>query len=159
MSNDLLPFRYTDVLMMKAESLLRLGKADEAAQIVTQVRQRAFKGNAAKAAVTGADLLQGSRYDYGLRQTRYVNSAGAVKETENITREGGDDIQYGRFLDELGWEFAQEGRRRQDMIRFGVWTKKSWLSHAATNDPGKILYPIPRTEIDKNPNLKQNPGY
>ena len=32
MSNDVFPFRYTDILMMKAECLLRTGKADEAAQ-------------------------------------------------------------------------------------------------------------------------------
>ena len=43
MSNDVFPFRYTDILMMKAECLLRTGKADEAAQIVTEIRQRAFK--------------------------------------------------------------------------------------------------------------------
>ena len=29
----------------------------------------------------------------------------------------GADIQYGRFLDELGLEFNQEARRRPDMIR------------------------------------------
>ena len=73
--------------------------------------------------------------------------------------EGGADIKYGRFLDELGWEFNQEGRRRQDLIRFGVWTTKSWLSHSATNDINKNLYPIPRAELDKNGKLKQNPGY
>ena len=62
-------------------------------------------------------------------------------------------------VDELGWEFNQEGRRRQDLIRFGVWTTKSWLSHSATNDINKNLYPIPRAELDKNGKLKQNPGY
>lgn len=60
-------------------------------------------------------------------------------------------------MDELGWEFNQEGRRRQDLIRFGVWTTKSWLSHSATNDINKNLYPIPRAELDKNGKLKQNP--
>ena len=146
LSNDWPLFRYADVLMMKAESLLRLGSADAAATIVTQVRQRAFKSNPAKAVVTGAQLSAGSSYDYGLRN--HLMS----------TFEGGADIQYGRFLDELGWEFNQEARRRTDMIRFKMFTKKSWLSHMP-NGSYRDLYPIPKTEMDKNTNLKPNPGY
>lgn len=146
LSNDWPLFRYADVLLMKAECLLRSGDADGAATLVTQVRQRAFKANPGKATVTGAQLLQGSNYDYGLRN--HLTS----------TFEGGADIQYGRFLDELAWEFNQEARRRTDMIRFGVFTKKSWLSHSPNGDY-RSLYPLPKTEIDKNANLKQNPGY
>jgi hypothetical protein len=146
LSNDWPLFRYADILMMKAESLLKTGDADGAASIVTEVRKRAFKSNPAKAVVTGADLLKGSSYSYGLRNHLAT------------TNEGGADIQYGRFLDELAWEFNQEARRRTDLIRFGVFTKKSWLSHSPNGDH-RALYPIPKTEIDKNSNLKQNPGY
>lgn len=146
LSNDWPLLRYADVLMMKAECLLRTGDAAGAATLVTQVRQRAFRSNPAKAVVTGAQLLLGSSYDYGLRN--HLAS----------TQEGGADIQYGRFLDELAWEFNQEARRRTDLIRFGVFTKKSWLSHSPNGDY-RALFPIPKTEIDKNANLKQNPGY
>jgi len=146
LSNDFPLFRYADILMMKAECLLRQGNADEAAVIVTQVRERDFKSNPEEAVVTGNDLMQGSSYDYGLRN--HITS----------TEEGGSDIQYGRFLDELGWEFNQEGRRRTDMIRFGAFTTKSWLSHSP-NGEYRALFPIPRAEIEKNSNLKQNPGY
>ncbi|MGF6924795.1 hypothetical protein QFZ48_000295 [Chitinophaga sp. W2I13] len=149
LSNDYPLFRYAEVLMMKAESLLRTGKADEAAAIVTQVRQRDFVGNPAKAVVTGAQLKGGSSYQYGMKDA--VNN--------QFSNEGGADLSFGRFLDELGWEFDQEGHRRTDMIRFGAFTKKSWLSHAATNNINRTLFPIPRTEIQKNNNLKQNPGY
>lgn len=160
MSNDVFLFRYTDILMMKAECLLRTGHADDAAAIVTEVRQRAFKNAPAKATVTGADLMKGSSYDYGLRETAFSTHV----TDPRVTHEGGDDIVYGRFLDELGWEFNQEGRRRQDMIRFQtsggepVFIAKSWLSHTATHNIHKILYPIPQSEIDKNPNLTQNPN-
>jgi len=146
LSNDWPLFRYADVLLMKAESMLRTGDADGAAVLVSQVRQRNFKSNPAKAVVTGADLLKGSSFDYGLRNHLVT------------TEEGGADIKYGRFLDELGWEFNQEARRRSDMIRFGVFTKKSWLSHSPNGDY-RALYPIPRTEIAKNTNLVQNTGY
>ncbi|MET3877179.1 RagB/SusD family nutrient uptake outer membrane protein [Chitinophaga sp. OAE865] len=149
LSNDYPLFRYAEVLMMKAESLLRLGKADEAAAIVTQVRQRDFVTNPSKAVVTGAQLRGGSTYQYGMKDA--VNN--------KFSNEGGEDLLYGRFLDELGWEFDQEGHRRTDMIRFGAFTKKSWLSHAATNNINRTLFPIPRTEIQKNNNLTQNPGY
>ncbi|GAB3725872.1 RagB/SusD family nutrient uptake outer membrane protein [Spirosoma lituiforme] len=147
MSNDVPLFRYADVLMMKAECLLRTGKADEAATIVSQIRQRSFKNNPTKATVTSADLMKGSVYKYGL-----------TRNGQFTTTETGTDVQYGRFLDELGWEFTQEGRRRQDMIRFGIYTKKSWLSHTPNGDY-RILLPIPQAEINKNPKLKQNPGY
>lgn len=146
LSNDWPLFRYADILMMKAESLLRNGDADAAAAIVTEVRERNFRNNSAKAVVTGAQLMQGSSYDYGLRNHL------------EATYEGGADVPYGRFLDELAWEFCQEARRRTDMIRFGVFTRKSWLSHSPNGDY-RALYPIPRTEIAKNSNLTQNPGY
>lgn len=149
LSNDYPLFRYAEVLMMQAESLLRLGRADEAAAIVTQVRQRNFTADPSKAVVTGAQLKGGSAYQYGMKDA--VNN--------QYSNEGGADLLYGRFLDELGWEFDQEGHRRTDMIRFGAFTKKSWLSHAATNNNNRTLFPIPRTEIQKNNNLTQNPGY
>lgn len=146
LNNDFPLFRYADIYMMKAECLLRTGHADEAAVLVTQVRKRAFPTNPEKATVTGSDLLKGSSYDYGLRNHLAT------------TTEGGSNIQYGRLLDELGWEFNQEGRRRQDMIRFGVYTTKSWLSHSPNGDYRKI-FPIPRGRLETNTNLRQNTGY
>lgn len=147
LSNDVPLFRYADALMIKAECLLRTGRADEAAAIVTQVRQRNFPNNPEKAVVTGADLMQGSSYNYGV-----------YKEGQMVNVEGGDDIQYGRFFDELGWEFAGEFHRRQDLIRFGVFTKKSWFSHVP-NGEYRTIFPIPQSAIDANAKLQQNPGY
>src|SRR5690606_32174469 len=95
LSNDYPLFRYAEVLMMKAESLLRTGRADEAAEIVSDVRARNFLDNPEKAIVTGNQRMGGSGYQYGMQD--------AVNNT--FTDEGGADIQYGRFLDELGWEF------------------------------------------------------
>jgi len=140
--------RYADILMMKAESLLRTGKENDAAILVTQIRQRAFKTNPAKATVTGAQLKMGSSYNYG-----YYNSNGTISDVQ-----GGADIPFGRFLDELGWEFAAEARRRQDIIRFGIFHTKTWFNHRPSNIQ-KTLFPIPEGELTKNPNLKQNPGY
>ena len=145
LSNDFPLLRYADVLLMKAEALLRTGKVDEAAQLVTQVRQRNFVSNPEKAIVTGEQLKGNTCYDYGRRDN--------IKTThDNVV------VTYGRMLDELGWEFSQEGRRRQDMIRFGVFTTCAWFSHDAS-DETKNLFPIPNSQILTNGNLKQNPGY
>ncbi len=147
LSNDYPVFRYTHILMMKAECLLRTGYAGEAAEIVTSVRERSFKSNPAKVVVTGDDLLEGSCYNYA----NWDNG-------EYINVQGGDDIEYGRFLDELAWEFAQEGHRRLDMIRFGVFTTKRWYQHEPSASH-MILFAIPQVEMNKNPNLVQNPGF
>ena len=150
LDNDYPMFRYGDVLMMKAEALLRTGHQDEAAALVSQVRQRAFKDHPEKAVVAGKDLLKGSVYQYGWQE-----KDGTVK-----VKDGGADIQYGRFLDELGWEFAAEAHRRQDLIRFGVFQTKSWFNHSPHAQAStRTLFPIPFGELSKNPNLKQNPGY
>jgi len=145
-NSDFPLLRYADVLMMKAESALRSGDAGTAATLVTQVRQRSFTSNPAKATVTAAQLLQPTSYDYGLRNHL------------NTTHDNVADIQFGRMLDELGWEFTQEGHRRQDLIRFGVFTTKSWLSHKPNGDYRAVL-PIPTSALQTNKNLKQNLGY
>ncbi|GHU72929.1 hypothetical protein FACS189413_16700 [Bacteroidia bacterium] len=165
MDNDVFLFRYTDVLMMKAECLLRTEKEDDAAEIVTEVRKRAFPSTPAKATVTGAILKQGSSFAYGKKEYKWIGRQKIWEEEADNTHEGGDDIVFGRFFDELGWEFDQEGHRRQDMIRFkttageSVWIAKGWLSHFATHDKNKELYPIPATQLDNNKKLTQNPGY
>ncbi len=146
LSNDFPVFRYAQVLMMKAECLLRTGNNDEAASIVTEVRQRVFD-DSNDALVTGSQLLENSSYNYG-----YV-------ENYQVVDPGNQDaVQYGRFLDELGWEFACETLRRRDMIRFGVFTTKSWLSHKP-NGEERTVFPIIQGAINANPKLIQNPDY
>ena len=147
MNNDFVIFRLAQVYMMKAECLLRTGKADEAAQLVTTVRQRAFRNHPEKAKVTGNDLKQPSKYVYGT-VSDYVLTPQGKSYPE----------QFGRFYDELGWEFVGETMRRCDMIRFGHFTKAEWLSHKPNGD-FRSLFPIPQEAVDANPNLKQNPAY
>lgn len=149
LSNDFPLFRYADVLMMKAESLLRLGDSDNAASLVTEVRRRAFEStNPDEAKVSGADLMKGSKYNYGY-----------IVKGQMVEQQGGSDIVYGRMLDELGWEFAAEAHRRMDLIRFGVFTTKKWLSKSRIDQPYRVFFPIPETQLNKNPNLKQHKEY
>lgn len=147
LNNDVPFFRYAQVLMMKAECLLKKGLADDAATIVTLVRQRAFNNNPDKATVTGAQLTANSKYNYG-----YV-------ENYNIVEKGDiSSVEFGGFYDELGYEFACEWIRRRDMIRFGTYTTKNWLSHKPLGEKTKV-FPIPQIVVDANSNLEQNPLY
>ena len=148
LDNDFPIFRYAQVLMMKAECLLRMGKAGEAATIVTQVRERAFRDtNPAKATVTADDLTADTDYQYG-----YVENYEIVEPGDQ------SPVEFGGFYDELGYEFVGEWTRRRDMIRFGTYTTKSWLSHKP-NGNYRAVFPIPQKAVDTNPKLDQNPSY
>ena len=66
-------------------------------------------------------------------------------------------IDNAAILRERLFELVFEGKRRQDLIRFGqfddAWTFKP--SSAAF----RVLMPIPQTQLDANPLLTQNTGY
>jgi hypothetical protein len=55
------------------------------------------------------------------------------------------------------FEFATEGKRRQDMIRAGTFNAARRFKPA--DAAYKILFPIPQTQLASNPLLTQNPGY
>ena len=67
-------------------------------------------------------------------------------------------------------EFAGENQRHEDLRRWGLWKQaiqnrginngRQIGSASSTNIADfRILFPIPKEEIDANPNMKQNPGY
>jgi hypothetical protein len=141
LSNDFPFFRYAQVLLMKAECLARKGDAAGAAQIVTSVRARNFD-DPSQATVTGSGLLADSRYQYGF-----------VENYKIVDRDNTAPVKLGRLLDELGWEFAWEGHRRRDDVRFGVFTTKSWLSKKPQGTD-RSVFMIPQTAINSNPKLK-----
>ena len=123
--------------MMKAECLLRLGgykgeTEQTAADLVTAVRQRAFKNNPAKAVRTVEQLKGGSVYAYGYRENQ-----GKMGEEDKwvVTHEGGDDVELGGLLDDLAWEFVAEHHRRQDLIRFRIKGKTKMY---ITGSPGFV---------------------
>ena len=155
LSNDFPYFRYTEVLLMKAECLLRLGQNEtEAAHIVSQIRERAFRESAhpEKATVDAAWLKGDTHINYGT-----LDEKGQIDDAGNT-----EVVELGGLYDEWGWEFAAEARRRTDMIRFGTYQKKSWFNHTPTaNDlnGNSILFPIHLDHLNTNPNLQQNPGY
>jgi len=70
-----------------------------------------------------------------------------------------EDLQYGGMYDEWGWEFALEGLRRQQMIRFGTFSTRNWYNHEAVTDGHTALFPHDEGTQSTNANIGQNPGY
>ena len=67
------------------------------------------------------------------------------------------DLTAENLLAERGREMFVECHRRTDLIRFGQFTEEWWEKPAEPE--WKELFPIPRNQIDANPNLNQNDGY
>ena len=102
----------------------------------------------------------------------YINQVRDRAGAEALTA---DKLSLETICDEWCREFYTEGRRRSDLVRFGVFAGNSrglngnmyvWDWKGGSAD-GRIVdshfnaYPFPATEIQGNPNLKghQNPGY
>jgi len=69
-------------------------------------------------------------------------------------------------LAERGRELLWEGHRRNDLVRYGlftggtyIWSWKGGTVAGAATDAHLNLYPLPANELIANPNLTQNPGY
>jgi hypothetical protein len=136
MSNDYAVFRYADVLLMKAEALWRTGQTSEALTLVNMIR--------ARAGISDLTTLDGPvSYDMA-----------------------GGNIAGGELLNEIGREMFAECHRRQDLIRWGLFTDlEKWIlpyynpQDVLKTDAYTTLFAIHRDKLDANPNLDQNPGY
>jgi hypothetical protein len=103
-------------------------------------------------------------------QLRSGDAAGAL-ETINLRTDGvsirsraglpdfnAEELTLENLLKERARELSWEGHRRNDMIRFGHFTDARNPEKLKSED-FRTLFPIPSSEINKNPNLVQNPGY
>lgn len=63
-----------------------------------------------------------------------------------------------KILEERSWEFAFEGKRRQDEIRHGVMISSA-QARGKNAQNHHVRFPIPQGEMDANRNMTQNPGY
>ncbi|MBN2814882.1 MAG: RagB/SusD family nutrient uptake outer membrane protein [Bacteroidales bacterium] len=83
----------------------------------------------------------------------YIRRRANVSEFDGATL---DDV-----LAERGRELFAEGQRRQDLIRYGKYTKAWWAKGDAqggtSNDPAVQTFPIPKWATDANPNLLADP--
>ncbi len=87
--------------------------------------------------------------------TAMVNELRVLRQADPIGSVGEQDL-----LDERARELYQEQWRRNDLIRFGQYTR-DWLfkESDAIGNTARNLFPIPAAQLLANPNLVQNPGY
>ena len=100
-----------------------------------------------------------------------TNNAAAALTLVNTLRNRTDpvapalgSIDLPGLLNERLFELVGEGKRRQDLIRFGGYTGRddsaSGIAGGKTSQGDfHVLMPIPQTQLDANPLLTQNPGY
>lgn len=145
MNNDFPIYRYADVLLMKAEALWRMSgnsSHPDALALVNQIRNR-------------AGLSDLTTLDGCLSYKDYTGS-GYNYDPEDPTA-CGDPVPGGELYNERGREMFFESMKRSDMIRFGFYNDSWWEKPASPEH--RTLFPIPRNQLDANPNLTQNPGY
>ncbi len=91
----------------------------------------------------------------GQDATTMVNALRAVRGASPLGSVSEQDL-----IDERGRELYMEFWRRNDLIRFGQYTRDwEFKDPSAIGNTDKQLFPIPASQIILNPNLVQNPGY
>ena len=101
---------------------------------------------------------------------RLGNTSSALSDL-NVLRsranaEEATSIDEDVLIDEWCKEFYMEGRRRSDLVRFGLFTGSTYLwdfkggvSGGSGVESKYNVYPIPDDDISGNPNMTQNEGY
>ena len=162
--------RYSDVLLLAAETEAQLGNLDAAQTYVNKVRQRA-----ANSQTTVYKYINDSAPMGGFSSTPAANYVVAQYPTGAFSG-GGKDYALKAIYFERKLELAMEGQRYWDIVRWGiasdVMTKFYSYESKITTDitGGKFVvnrnehYPIPQRQIDlsvKNgaKTLTQNKGY
>jgi hypothetical protein len=148
--------RYSEILLWKAEILIKLGREDEALPIINEIRQRAANSTDLLTFKDGTPLLNYNiqPYDDGV----------------NCTWD--NDFAWKALIWESRMEFAGEGRRFFDLVRWGIAeevmnkhfekekNRLSWLSVGHfTSGRDEFIY-IPQAAITwSKGKYVQNPGY
>jgi len=133
--------RYAEVLLIAAEAAVEIGNNEAATNYINQVRARARMGGVAGTGSGGTQTIAPSAVPADITGMVTVNDV----------------------LEERRFELAFECKRWYDIARrqlgadvFGA-SGLEGAKPAFTNDD--YLLPLPGDEIERNPNITQNPGY
>jgi hypothetical protein len=86
-----------------------------------------------------------------------IRSRAGVDPVELVNFASKEELRDHIFQERL-WEFYFECKSREDMIRHGTFISSAQARGLSAQDY-MVLYPIPQTEIESNPNCEQNQGY
>jgi hypothetical protein len=104
-----------------------------------------------------AQFRNGNEAD-ALNTVNYKTDGISIRSRAGMPDFSEDEMNLDGLLAERAREFSWEGWRRNDLIRFGHFTDAR-VPEKSVSDDYRNLYPIPASELLKNPYLKQNPGY
>ncbi|KAA2242623.1 RagB/SusD family nutrient uptake outer membrane protein [Chitinophaga agrisoli] len=133
-------FRLSEIYLNYAEACAALGEYGEARSYLDMLRQQ----KAGLPAVTAADAALMDR----IRHERRIELC----------------FEGHRYFDIRRWGIAEVGSEDAKGVIItkqanGSFTYQQTTVEERTWTPGFYFYPIPRTEIQKNPNITQNPDY
>lgn len=77
----------------------------------------------------------------------------------SLYKADGSQLTDQEMLDEWAREFLVEGRRRTDMVRWGVFHAGTWWDKKPDADDHTTIFPIGQNVLNASRILKQNPGY
>lgn len=150
-SKNRIQIRYADVLLFRAEALIELGQQAEALPLINEVRNRAAQSTGRLTYVTNFKI------------NPYVDGVNCTW-TQDFARKA---LRFERRL-----EFAMEGSRFFDLVRWGVTeevmntfyegekSKRSYYSDAHFDAEKEEYCPIPLAQINFSQGLyKQNSNY
>lgn len=148
--------RYADLLLWKAEALIQLNRQDEALPLINEVRQRAMNSTAKL------------KYNDGSYYSNYKMDI--YKPGVNCTWT--KDFAWQALMWERRLEFAMEGNRFFDLVRWGIAaeylnkyfqqesSKRSYLKDAAFKKNRDEYLPIPLSQMNYSRGVyKQNTGW
>lgn len=151
-SKNRIQIRYADVLLMRAEALIELGREKEALPLINQIRERAGQSTT---------LIDG--YATNTNVALYEDGVNC-NWTQNFARKA---LRFERRL-----EFAMEGSRFFDLVRWGVAEevlntyydeekdKRIYYAEAHFDANAEEYCPIPLAQINFSRNVyQQNVGY
>lgn len=171
--------RYADVLLMYAEAKIELNEVDQSVlDAMNQVRARAYGASlgetSAYPAIVTTDvselrrILRVERHmEFAWEGTRYQDLirwklAGKVLNTPMYGMLEVENLREKVVKPGL-WFFAEAPPIDEDGVAdFSSMYEKGYVRLLATrkfDESRQYLWPIPATEIQINPNMKQNPGY
>lgn len=161
--NNYLVMRYAEVLLNYAEACLQTGHPDEAKIYINKIQERA--GSKTVSETVDMDVLKKEKsYELWLEGCRWFDIMrwNDTKAKERLTKAGTvvphlfDKVFRAPKADDqnVTWEYGKE-----ENSRFYTTNTPETNFKVGFKEGKHEFFPYPQTVLDKNPNLKQNPGW
>ena len=161
--NNYLVMRYAEVLLNYAEACIQTGDLDEAKKYINKIQERA--GSKTISETVDMDVLKKEKsYELWLEGCRWFDIMrwNDTKAKERLTKAGTvvphlfDKVFRAPKADDqdVAWEHESEANSR-----FYTTNTPETNFKVGFKEGKHEFFPYPQTVLDKNPNLKQNPGW